>query len=131
MIKNYEDKIEELENVEDEIILYGYAYFEGNRFEKKDIPQIQELIKKYKQRKEELIEKPLTTSDCNRMIKLCIQAEESVLAGQEYEYEGRKLVRANLPEIRQLKEYYIKEKDRIENGIKRGIKFMRAYGSND
>lgn len=129
-IRELEEKIETLEMLEEKIILDGYGYFEGNKYTEVDREKIEKLRELYKKRRSELINKPLTIEDCNRMIAFCVEAEEAVLAGQEYEMEGTKLTRANLTEIINLKEYYIKEKYRLETGTKRGIKMWRAYGNN-
>lgn len=130
-IRELEEKIETLEKLEENIILNGYGYFEGNKYTEEDNEKIEKLKELYKKKRSELVNKPLTIEDCNRMIAFCIEAEEAVLAGQEYEFEGTKLTRAELSEIIKLKEYYIKEKHRLETGTKRGIKMWRAYGSND
>lgn len=129
-IRELEEKIETLELLEENIILDGYGYFEGKKYTVEDNEKIKQLKELYKKRRSELINKSLTIEDCNRMISFCIEAEEAVLAGQEYEYEGTKLTRANLSEIIVLKEYYIKEKYRLETGTKRGIKMWRVYGNN-
>lgn len=130
-IRELEEKIRTLEELEDNIVLDGYGFYEGKKYTKEHSNKIRELKELYKSRRSEQINKPLTIEDCNRMIAFCIEAEEAVLAGQEYEYEDTRLTRADLSKIIALKEYYIKEKHRLENGIKRGIKMWRAYGSND
>ena len=112
-LRECEEKLKELNTAEDEIILYGYTHIDGEKLEEKDLAKINLLKEKYTKLKEEIIAKPLTIADCSRMIKLCIEAEESVLAGKEYELEGRKLVRADLAEILRLKTYYQKEKERL------------------
>lgn len=130
-IRELEEKIRTLEELEDNIVLDGYGFYEGKKYTKEHSNKIKELKELYKSRRSEQINKPLTIEDCNRMIAFCIEAEEAVLAGQEYEYEDTRLTRADLSKIIALKEYYIKEKHRLENGIKRGIKMWRAYGRND
>lgn len=130
-IRELEEKIRTLEELEDNIVLDGYGFYEGKKYTKEHNNKIKELKELYKSRRSEQINKPLTIEDCNRMIAFCIEAEEAVLAGQEYEYEDTRLTRADLSKIIALKEYYIKEKHRLENGIKRGIKMWRAYGRND
>ena len=119
-LRECEEKLEELNTAEDEIILYGYTHIDGEKLEEKDLTKVKLLKEKYTKLKEEIIAKPLTIADCSRMIKLCIEAEESVLAGKEYELEGRKLVRADLAEILRLKTYYQKEKERLEQGLPTG-----------
>lgn len=119
-LRECEEKLKELNTAEDEIILYGYTHIEGEKLEEKDLTKVNLLKEKYTKLKEEIISKPLTITDCSRMIKLCIEAEESVLAGKEYELEGRKLVRADLAEILRLKIYYQKEKERLEQGLPNG-----------
>lgn len=119
-LRECEEKLKELNAAEDEIILYGYTHIDGEKLEEGDLTKINLLKEKYTKLKEEIISKPLTIADCSRMIKLCIEAEESVLAGKEYELEGRKLVRADLAEILRLKTYYQKEKGRLEQGLPTG-----------
>lgn len=119
-LRECEEKLKELNTVEDEIILYGYAHMDGEKLKNEDLPKLKLLKEKYTKLKDEIISKPLTITDCSRMIKLCIEAEESVLAGKEYELEGRKLVRADLAEILRLKTYYQKEKERLEQGLSTG-----------
>ena len=48
------------------------------------------------------------------------EAEEGVLAGKEYEIDGRKLTRTDLSEILKLKKYYETEMERIEAGLEKG-----------
>lgn len=119
-LRECEEKLKELNTAEDEIILYGYAHIDGEKLKNEDISKLTLLKEKYTKLKDEIISKPLTIADCSRMIKLCIEAEESVLAGKEYELEGRKLVRADLAEILRLKTYYQKEKERLEQGLSTG-----------
>lgn len=128
-IRDYEEKIEELEFLEEEIILKGYGYYRGEKYT--EIEKIKELKELYKKRVQEIIKEPMTVEKCKRMILLCEEALEAILDGQEYEFEGRKLTRANISEIQNLKEYYYKEQYRLENGIKRGIRIYRAFGGND
>lgn len=113
-IRELEEKIETLEKLEENIILNGYGYFEGTKYTEEDNEKITKLKELYQKRRSDLINKPLTIEDCNRMIAFCIEAEEAVLAGQEYEFEGTRLTRANLNDILKLKDYYIKEKHRLE-----------------
>lgn len=129
-IRELEEKIETLEKLEENIILNGYGYFEGTKYTEEDNEKITKLKELYQKRRSNLINKPLTIEDCNRMIAFCIEAEEAVLAGQEYEFEGTRLTRANLNDILKLKDYYIKEKHRLETGTTRGIKMYRVYGNN-
>ena len=119
-LRECEEKLKELNTAEDEIILYGYAHIDGEKLKNEDLSKLTLLKEKYTKLKDEIISKPLTIADCSRMIKLCIEAEESVLAGKEYELEGRKLVRADLAEILRLKTYYQKEKERLEQGLSTG-----------
>lgn len=128
-IRDYEEKIEELEFLEEEIILKGYGYYRGEKYT--EIEKIKELKELYKKRVQETIKEPMTVEKCKRMILLCEEALEAILDGQEYEFEERKLTRANISEIQNLKEYYYKEQYRLENGIKRGIRMYRAFGGND
>ena len=44
----------------------------------------------------------------------------SVLAGKEYEMDGRHLTRADLSEILKLKRYYEDEIERLEAGLQKG-----------
>lgn len=129
-IKEYEEKIEDLEALEDSIILDGFGYYEGKKYTAADQENIVKLKEKYQKKRFEAINTPLTIEDCSRIIKICNEAEEAVLSGQEYEYEGRRLTRVNLDEIRSLKDSYIKEKYRLENGVDQGIKIYRAFGNN-
>lgn len=124
-LRECEEKLKELSTAEDEIILHGYAHIDGERLEKEALPKIKLLKEKYTKLKDEIVSKPMTIADCSRMIKLCIEAEESILSGKEYELEGRKLVRADLAEVLRLKIYYQKEKDRLEQGLPTGSR-MRS-----
>lgn len=119
-LKECEDKIAEYMEAEEDVALYGYCYINGKRFEREDIPNIREAKKLWEERREKLLNKKLTVTDCQRMILLCREAEESVLEGKEYEFEGRRLTRSDLSEILRLKKYYETEKERIEAGIEKG-----------
>ena len=115
-----EERIAEYLEAEEDIILYGYCYIRGERFEAEDIEKIKNAKKLWEERKKELLNKKLTVEDCKRMILLCREAEEGVLAGKEYEIDGRKLTRADLSEILKLKKYYETEMERIEAGLEKG-----------
>ncbi|QNM15506.1 DUF6148 family protein [Fusobacterium hominis] len=128
-LREIEEKIEDLEYLQEQIILEGYGYYQGKKYD--NLEKIQELEEFYKKKRTQLLSRSMTVEDCNRMIAFCIEAEEAVLAGQEYEYEGRTLTRANLREIQELKGYYQREKIRLENNIKPGIRIYRLYGMNE
>ena len=119
-LKECEDKIAEYLEAEEDVALYGFCYINGKRFEREEVPRIREAKKLWEQRKNEILSKKLTAEDCQRMILLCREAEESVLEGKEYEFEGRHLTRADLSEILRLKKYYEAEKERIEVGLEKG-----------
>lgn len=115
-----EERIAEYLEAEEDIVLYGYCYIRGERFEAEDIEKIKNAKKLWEERKKELLNKKLTVEDCKRMILLCREAEEGVLAGKEYEIDGRKLTRTDLSEILKLKKYYETEMERIEAGLEKG-----------
>lgn len=115
-----EERITEYLEAEEDIVLYGYCYIRGERFEAEDIEKIKNAKKLWEERKKELLNKKLTVEDCKRMILLCREAEEGVLAGKEYEIDGRKLTRTDLSEILKLKKYYETEMERIEAGLEKG-----------
>lgn len=129
-LRETEEKIKKIEELEETIILDYYGYYEGKKYTRDDLPKIAQLKEHYEKNRKRLLSKGITVEDCSRMIALCIEAEEAVLAGQAYEYEGRSLTRANLKEIRDLKKYYESLKIRLENNIKPGIKIFRVYGNN-
>ena len=115
-----EERTAEYLEAEEDIVLYGYCYIRGERFEAEDIEKIKNAKKLWEERKKELLNKKLTVEDCKRMILLCREAEEGVLAGKEYEIDGRKLTRTDLSEILKLKKYYETEMERIEAGLEKG-----------
>lgn len=115
-----EERIEEYLAAEEDIALYGYCHIRGERFEEKDLEKIKKAIALWENRKKEILNKPLTVEDCQRMILLCRQAEEAVLSGQEYEIEGQKLTRVSLPHILKLKAYYESEMERLAAGFEKG-----------
>ena len=115
-----EERIAEYLEAEEDIVLYGYCYIRGEKFEAEDIEKIKNAKKLWEERKKELLNKKLTVEDCKRMIILCREAEEGVLAGKEYEIDGRKLTRTDLSEILKLKKYYETEMERIEAGLEKG-----------
>lgn len=128
-LRECEERLEEIDKLEQDIILDGYGYLDGKKYSSEDTEKIKKLREYIEAKREKLIQ-PLTIEDCKRMIALCVEAEEQVLGGQQYEFEGRKLTRANLREIRDLKEYYQKEQYRLETGTKRGIKMYRVFPNN-
>lgn len=115
-----EERITEYLDAEEDITLYGYCYIRGERFEAEDIEKIKNAKKLWEERKKEILNKKLTVEDCKRMLLLCREAEESVLAGKEYEMDGRHLTRADLSEILKLKRYYEDEIERLEAGLQKG-----------
>ncbi len=115
-----EEKIAEYLEAEEDIALYGYCYIRGEKFEATDIEKIKNAKKLWEERRKELLSKKLTVEDCQRMIYLCREAEEAVLAGKEYEIDGRKLTRIDLSEILKLKKYYETEMERIQAGLQKG-----------
>lgn len=129
-LRELEEKINKIEELEETIILDDYGYYEGKKYTRDDLPKISELKEYYERNKKKLLSKGITIEDCSRMIAFCIEAEEGVLSGQSYEYEGRSLTRANLKEIRDLKKHYESLKIRLEHNIKPGIKVFRLYGND-
>ena len=67
-IRELEEKIRTLEELEDNIVLDGYGFYEGKKYTKEHSNKIKELKELYKSRRSEQINKPLTIEDCNRMI---------------------------------------------------------------
>lgn len=119
-LKDYEDKIAEYIEAEEDIALYGYCYINGKRFEREELPRIREAKEVCERRVKELLNETLTIEKCQRMILLCRDAEEKVLEGKECELEGKHLTRSDLSEILFLKKHYETELERIKAGLEKG-----------
>lgn len=129
-ITQIEEILESINLCEDDIILYGYGNFNGETFKKEDKDKLIELKKKYEALYNKKLNQGITVRDCNIMISKCCEAERAVLAGQEYELEGKRLTRASLSEIRKTKNEYLQKKIDLERGINGGIQMFRVIAKN-
>lgn len=113
-----EEKLLEIETAEEEIILHGVAYVAGIPFEKgkeEDARKLQELKSLYEKKIKEICNKEMTAEDCNYYIRLYLEAEQAVLAGQEYTIDGQNMRRADLDKIRKGRIWWENKKEQIEN----------------
>lgn len=126
-LSELEEKLRDLEDAEEELILNGIAYIDGTQFEnnENDLKKIEALKDLYKKRIYEITSTEITVKECNRYIRLYLEAEESVLAGQEYTIDGQVMVRADLNKIRQGRIWWENKKSQLEAGYTDGIRFMQ------
>jgi len=130
-IREYEERIGELEIALEEIAAFGSAYIRGEKKEAADVQALQGLLDTYRTQLDAAIRQPVTLDRCRRMIYLCHEAMETVLAGKEYEMEGMKLTRASLPDIKALLNYWETEKTRLETGERKGVMVYRGVNFDD
>ena len=126
-LSELETKLRDIEDAEEQLILYDVAYVEGVEFRKteEDLQKLNELKKLYKKRINEITSTEITVEECNRYIRLYLEAEEAVLAGQEYTIDGQTMVRADLNKIRQGRIWWENKKAQLESGYSDGIRFMQ------
>jgi hypothetical protein len=130
-IQELEEKISDLEVAIAEIEAYGDAYVNGERKTAENLPALEALLATYQQQRTNMIGQPVTLERSQRMIYLCHEAMEAILAGKEYEMEGMKLTRASLNDVRSLLNYWETEKARIEAGVRHGVKVYRGVNFDD
>ena len=127
-IANFENKLIEIEEAEEDLILYGSAWVAGVEFLKEnpdDMKKLADLKEHYKKKIDEILNTKITVQECERYIRLYLEAEEAVLKGQEYTIDGQNLKRADLEQIRKGRIWWENKKSQIENGTGEGIRFFQ------
>ena len=127
-IASFENKLIEIEEAEEELILYGSAWVAGVEFLKKnpnDMKKLDDLKEHYKKKIDEILNTKITVQECERYIRLYLEAEEAVLKGQEYTIDGQNLKRADLEQIRKGRIWWENKKAQIESGTGEGIRFFQ------
>ena len=127
-IASFENKLIEIEEAEEDLILYGSAWVAGVEFLKEnpdDMKKLADLKEHYKKKIDEILNTKITVQECERYIRLYLEAEEAVLKGQEYTIDGQNLKRADLEQIRKGRLAWENRKSQIENGTGEGIRFFQ------
>jgi hypothetical protein len=127
-IASFENKLTEIEEAEEDLILYGSAWVAGVEFLKEnpdDMKKLADLKEHYKKKIDEILNTKITVQECERYIRLYLEAEEAVLKGQEYTIDGQNLKRADLEQIRKGRLAWENRKSQIENGTGEGIRFFQ------
>ena len=127
-IASFENKLIEIEEAEEELILYGSAWVAGVEFLKEnpaDMKKLDDLKEHYKKKIDEILNTKITVQECERYIRLYLEAEEAVLKGQEYTIDGQNLKRADLEQIRKGRIWWENKKAQIESGTGEGIRFFQ------
>lgn len=127
-VASFESKLLEIEEAEEDFILYGYAWVAGVKFLKSnpdDIKKLEELKEHYQKKVNEILDTKITAQECERYIRLYLEAEEAVLKGQEYTIDGQNLKRADLEQIRKGRIWWENKKAQIESGTGEGIRFFQ------
>lgn len=127
-IASFENKLLEIEEAEEDLILHGSAWVAGVEFLKEnpnDMEKLSELKKYYKKKIEEILNTKITVQECERYIRLYLEAEEAVLKGQEYTIDGQNLKRADLEQIRKGRIWWENKKAQVANGTGDGIRFFQ------
>ena len=127
-IASFENKLIEIEEAEEDLILYGSAWVAGVEFLKEnldDMKKLDDLKEHYKKKIDEILNTKITVQECERYIRLYLEAEEAVLKGQEYTIDGQNLKRADLEQIRKGRLAWENRKSQIENGTGEGIRFFQ------
>lgn len=127
-IASFENKLIEIEEAEEDLILYGSAWFSGVEFLKgksEDMKKLADLKEYYKKKIDEILNTKITVQECERYIRLYLEAEEAVLKGQEYTIDGQNLKRADLEQIRKGRIWWENKKAQIESGTGEGIRFFQ------
>lgn len=127
-IASFENKLIEIEEAEEDLILYGSAWVAGVEFLKEnpaDMKKLADLKEHYKKKKDEILNTKITVQECERYIRLYLEAEEAVLKGQEYTIDGQNLKRADLEQIRKGRIWWENKKAQIESGTGEGIRFFQ------
>lgn len=109
-----EEKLRDIEQAEEDLILHGSAYIDGVEITETNKEKLDRLKELWTKRQKEILDTPLTIEICNRYIKLYLEAEESILNSQSYTIDGRVLTRANLTEVKRARrEWEVKKEDLI------------------
>lgn len=127
-ITSFENKLIEIEEAEEDLILYGSAWVAGVEFLKEnpaDMKKLADLKEHYKKKIDEILNTKITVQECERYIRLYLEAEEAVLKGQEYTIDGQNLKRADLEQIRKGRIWWENKKAQIESGTGEGIRFFQ------
>jgi len=127
-IASFENKLIEIEEAEEDLILHGSAWVTGVEFLKEnpdDMKKLADLKEHYKKKIDEILNTKITVQECERYIRLYLEAEEAVLKGQEYTIDGQNLKRADLEQIRKGRLAWENRKSQIENGTGEGIRFFQ------
>ena len=127
-IASFENKLIEIEEAEEDLILHGSAWVTGVEFLKEnpdDMKKLADLKEHYKKKIDEILNTKITVQECERYIRLYLEAEEAVLKGQEYTIDGQNLKRADLEQIRKGRIWWENKKSQIENGTGEGIRFFQ------
>ena len=127
-IASFENKLIEIEEAEEDLILHGSAWFAGVEFLKKnpdDMKKLADLKEYYKKQIDEILNIKIPVQECERYIRLYLEAEEAVLKGQEYTIDGQNLKRADLEQIRKGRIWWENKKSQIESGTGEGIRFFQ------
>lgn len=127
-IASFENKLIEIEEAEEDLILYGSAWVAGVEFLKEnpaDMKKLANLKEHYKKKIDEILNTKITVQECERYIRLYLEAEEAVLKGQEYTIDGQNLKRADLEQIRKGRIWWENKKAQIESGTGEGIRFFQ------
>jgi hypothetical protein len=127
-VASFESKLLEIEEAEEDLILYGSAWVAGVKFLKSnpdDMKKLEELKEHYQKKVNEILDTKITAQECERYIRLYLEAEEAVLKGQEYTIDGQNLKRADLEQIRKGRIWWENKKAQIESGTGEGIRFFQ------
>ena len=127
-IASFENKLIEIEEAEEDLILYGSAWVAGVEFLKEnptDMKKLADLKEHYKKKIDEILNTKITVQECERYIRLYLEAEKAVLKGQEYTIDGQNLKRADLEQIRKGRIWWENKKAQIESGTGEGIRFFQ------
>lgn len=125
---SFQNKLEEIEAAEEELLLYDEAYISGVRFERsneEDMKKIKVLKNFYENKISEILKKEITVEECERYIRLYLEAEATVLKGQEYTIDGDSMKRADLNQIRKGRIWWENKKAQLLNNTGDGIRFMQ------
>ena len=87
--------------------------------------KLADLKEYYKKKIDEILNTKITVQECERYIRLYLEAEEAVLKGQEYTIDGQNLKRADLEQIRKGRIWWENKKAQIESGTGEGIRFFQ------
>ena len=127
-IASFENKLIEIEEAEEDLILHGSTWVAGVEFLKEnsaDMKKLADLKEHYKKKIDEILNTKIPVQECERYIRLYLEAEEAVLKGQEYTIDGQNLKRADLEQIRKGRIWWENKKSQIESGTGEGIRFFQ------